>query len=38
MKCKIIYRWYIFIFGIDDIDTSANELGNDLYQINKWAF
>ena len=23
---------------IDDVDTSANELNNDLYQINKWAF
>ena len=22
---------------IDDVDTSANELNNDLYQINKWA-
>ena len=23
---------------IHDVDTSANELNNDLYQINKWAF
>ena len=23
---------------IHDDDTSANELNNDLYQINKWAF
>ena len=23
---------------IRDLDTSANELNNDLYQINKWAF
>ena len=23
---------------IHDVDTSENELNNDLYQINKWAF
>ena len=23
---------------IHDVDTSANELNNDVYQINKWAF
>ena len=23
---------------VHDVDTSANELNNDLYQINKWAF
>ena len=23
---------------IHDVDTSANDLNNDLYQINKWAF
>ena len=23
---------------IHNVDTSANELNNDLYQINKWAF
>ena len=23
---------------IHDVGTSANELNNDLYQINKWAF
>ena len=23
---------------IHDVDASANELNNDLYQINKWAF
>ena len=23
---------------IDDVDTSANELNNDLHQINKWTF
>ena len=23
---------------IDDVDTSVNELNNDLYQINKWVF
>ena len=38
IKCKIVCRWYIFIFGNRDVDTFANDLNNDLYQINKWAF
>ena len=24
--------------AVHDVNTSANELNNDLYQINKWAF
>ena len=27
-----------FYFRLHDVDTSANELNNDLYQINKWDF
>ena len=27
-----------FFSFMHDVDTSANELNNDLYQINKWAF
>ena len=38
IKCKLFVNDTSLFSVIHDVDTSANELYNDLCQINKWAF
>ena len=38
IKCKIIYRWYIFIFVKPQCWNFANKLYNDFYKTNNQTF